>query len=240
MNSKIAQILLTAVLTLIGTIHSTQANATPWTITTSGIIGQGTDWTGTFINGSTYNNLSGLNFTMVTTIDPMLQPNPAHGIGYNYDDGNNPIPYSETVTLNNVTKTFNGVTTFSGSYLYTYGQVYGGNVDNLAEQDQYGYTADGSYLLGYQWIFGVADFGLTLDFDQTWSYIPTGSESWSSTFEINGSDGTVFFSSGSFDGGRLTSISAHSSESTVPEPGTLALFATTLLAFAAVRRKRDR
>ena len=200
------------------------------------------DWYGTFFNGTpTY--LGGLNFTLSLTTDPALLPQTSSAVPYYFQRayGNVSVPFTETITLNGMTKSYSDMTAayFGESFLQDGFEVLGpGNTDEVT---QYSNTngAASTNLFGVEDVYGPNPYNVGLNYDQVWTYVPLATDSDSTIFKLSGTDLNLYVYAGmgalANYGGTITSVTINEGQP-VPEPGSLALTGAALL-FLALARK---
>ena len=209
------------------------AIAAPVTITTSGVIGSGTDETDTF---SPTGDLTNAPYTLTTTLDLSGYGPPATGSAPpSVIYLNNSLAIGVTVTINGIT----GSDTFTsiGDELYLQTGASSGTVDEV------GYVLSGTDTFGntlslFEGFATPNPTGLTLDPTQFFSYNPTTPPDQTLVeFQYASAGRNIdFFAGTDAEGaGTLANLTLNSS---VPEPGTLMLTGIALLGFAAIRPRR--
>lgn len=235
--SKLTTFLGSAAAVVVLSVYmTTTAAATPWTFTTTGTISTGYDTTGVF--GAANTDLYGMSFSNSITLDPTAYAN----IVYNDADANSRTgtltgSATTTVTVGNTTKTFiwdlSSFYNWGQSYLGAYNTNYGaGMIFDEAYQNQSGYTADGSNLVSYGYLYSYVNaFGLSTSFNQNWARTVQAGDYGGSYFYIYGNSGYASFQ------GTPSTISINSP---VPEPEAYAMLLAGLglLSFTAKRRKQ--
>lgn len=149
-------------------------NAHAWTITETGVLGNGYD-TNNIFGTADPSNLTGNSFAVSINVDPNLynsQCPPGSSCG---NPANSSYAFGSYSGLASVLLTINGVTkswtfddrSFGQSFLW---EAVG---TNKALQYHQGHTNQSSYVYAYETVFNFTQsLGLTVDFNQSWSYIP--------------------------------------------------------------------
>jgi hypothetical protein len=203
-----------------------------WTITLTGHVNQGYDYTGVF--GAAGKFLNGLSYTQTITASTDISKwgNFFSDSGARSLYGSGPA-FTTTVSIKEVTLTYSSLSTFSGRQALING-VSNPNtnfdIDSM-RSDQYGITANGEFLQAIFSASSYTPFVPTLNFGQSIPLITTaGKIQAESSFEIDGSQRARFL-------GNVDSFSI--STTAVPEPETYAMLLAGLglMGFMA-RRKR--
>lgn len=214
-------------ITLSASFLSSNAVAAPWTFITTGIVQSGSDSQGVF--GTANSDLSGLNYSFTTIVDPLAYRYNYGGAGYGYQShyGDNSGSVTQKITIGNVTKTY----TLAG---WTYsGQSYMHESPSFDQAYQYNYfrNNDGHYVQAYSSVYSSTNNILnTWNYDQRVAYAPVSSDGGYTYFAMSNGLGSAYF-----NGGVPTSLSINAGD--VPEPAPLALFGLGMVALAFARRK---
>jgi len=217
-----------------------------WTVTTTGIIGSGTDTTGVF--GLAGQNLSGLSFTQSVT----ASVDPAQWSGYTVDnfdparnkavllDGTGPA-FTDTVTVNGKSVTFSMVSPSTNGMQTLFDRISHGSGmypgDTIASY-QTGTTAGGDTVFSGQNIQGSVAFVPSVDFGQKLSQHLSAQDFFvTSSFNISGHQ-VANFVAGNYDGGSVDYVYLNAAP--VPEPETYAMLLAGLgmLGYMARRKKQ--
>jgi hypothetical protein len=220
--------------------------AQTWTVTTTGIIGAGTDTTGVF--GIAGRDLSGLSFSQSVT----ASADPAQWTGYLNDsfdptintavllEGTGPA-FTDTVTVNGKSVTFNitssstdGMQALFDRISHGTGMVPGDAIGSI----QTGFTASGDQVTSQQTISGSIAFVPSVNFGQTLSHSVSGSDFFAiSSFGISGNQ-VASFTAATFNGGSVDYVYLNAAP--VPEPETYAMLLAGLglLGYMAKRKKQ--
>jgi hypothetical protein len=212
-----------------------QAAGETWTVTTTGHIASGRDWSGVF--GTTV-DLAGMSYTQSITasIDPEQWSSGGSG-SYNLKvEGSGPS-FTDTVTINGNTVTFTTIGTFQGRQFVSNGFSQGGPSGIAADgilSYQIGMTADGNQVYAENNVYNYYGafvpallLGQTLSQDTTGPLFGTDIH-----FGVSGNQQAFFDGSGD-------SIVVTTTALPVPEPETYAMLLAGLgLVGFATRRKR--
>jgi len=207
------------------------AEAATWTVTTTGLIDQGSDSTGVF--GVVGQDLAGFAFTQSITVsvDQAAWENRYNWPSFRLQSlfGSGPA-FTDTVTINGQSVTFSALTAFDGL------QTVAGGSDMVADEItsyQYGQTATGAMLRGNISVWSATRFVPDYSFDQIiTSDISSPAFAAYSDFGISGAQTATFYSH------RLTSLSVN--VTAVPEPATYAMLLAGLGLTGVVARRRRR
>ncbi|MRW82616.1 PEP-CTERM sorting domain-containing protein [Pseudoduganella sp. FT26W] len=204
-----------------------------WTVTATGTITAGTDYTGVF--GTAGLSLAGLTYaqSITSSIDPALWGREEVTSYYNYVFSNGP-GFTDTVTLNGHTVTFTATDTDNGRQFISNDASQGGahgGADHVTTS-QSAWLAGGGTLEVSNFVYSYdTAFVPTLNFGQTILQNTTGASfTTSASFTLTGTQHAEFL-------GKIDVISVNA----VPEPEAYAMLLAGMgwVGFAA-RRKRMR
>lgn len=231
---KLKSILAVAVVAACSFAGSAQASLV-WTVSGTGTITSGTDTTGVF--GTKNSDLSGLGYTQTITasVDPTQYNKRIDRVDFvELYVPNSSTVFTETVTVNGYTTTFN-IVIGGGQFQY----VEDGKSSQSGSSDEI-YTGDAGWDAAHNYVSSSIHvysnsvaFVPSLDFSQTITQpVKDGIYGYSS-FSVSGSDFAKF-------DGTLKSLSVNANATNVPEPTSIALLGLGLLGMTTLRRRKSK